>query len=44
MVAIFLAAWPERGESISLIVGACLAVGGAAASTARLGAAPRPEG
>jgi DHA2 family multidrug resistance protein-like MFS transporter len=37
MVAIFLAAWPEKGEMVSLIVGACLALGGAVASTARLG-------
>jgi DHA2 family multidrug resistance protein-like MFS transporter len=36
MVAIFLAAWPDRGEHIALIVGACLALGGAVASTMRL--------
>jgi DHA2 family multidrug resistance protein-like MFS transporter len=36
MVAIFLAAWPDGGEHLSLIVGGCLAIGGALASTARL--------
>jgi DHA2 family multidrug resistance protein-like MFS transporter len=37
MVAIFLAAWPSGGDRVSLAVGACLALGGAVASLARIG-------
>jgi DHA2 family multidrug resistance protein-like MFS transporter len=36
MVAIFLAASPDRGESLALVVGSGLAVAGAIASTSRL--------